>query len=100
WSLLIIFVYWMVWSVGRGQATRGRMSPFLGIWAANLVMLGWIAVQSLRHSFSRTDDGGLLTAPAGWARKALLWLVRRISRAGTRTGTDETAGTSRAPWGL
>ncbi len=37
-SLSILFVYYLLIDVGESMANNGRLSPLLGMWAANLVM--------------------------------------------------------------
>ncbi len=36
-TILLVFVYYFVSSVGIALATQGKVSPFLGVWGANLV---------------------------------------------------------------
>ncbi|MGH9452613.1 MAG: LPS export ABC transporter permease LptF, partial [Terriglobia bacterium] len=38
-ATLLVFIYYVIMAFGLGMAKQGRLSPFLGLWAANLVFL-------------------------------------------------------------
>jgi LPS export ABC transporter permease LptG/LPS export ABC transporter permease LptF len=37
-STAVVLVYWIIFPTVRDQASSGRVSPFIGVWAANLVV--------------------------------------------------------------
>jgi LPS export ABC transporter permease LptF/LPS export ABC transporter permease LptG len=39
-TILLVFLYYFVSSVGIALATQGKLSPFLGVWGANLIFAG------------------------------------------------------------
>jgi LPS export ABC transporter permease LptF len=48
-TILLVFVYYFVSSVGIALATQGKLSPFLGVWGANLVfaLAGTLLLQQM-----------------------------------------------------
>ncbi len=66
-SMAVIFAYWIVFTVSRDQAIRGRIPIFLGVWAANLLMLAWFLSGIARMRGVAADRSrfiGLLTRAA------------------------------------
>jgi len=64
-SLSIIFLYYVLIDVGESMANNGRLSPLLGMWAANLVLGAgalYLLVRAAREAPIR------LPFPAGFAR--------------------------------
>ncbi|HET6374040.1 MAG TPA: LptF/LptG family permease, partial [Candidatus Polarisedimenticolia bacterium] len=59
-SLLVILVYWLLFTVLAGQARGGRISAWLGIWTANAVTLAWAGMAYWRLRRRGTQDGRLL----------------------------------------
>lgn len=101
WSLLVIFIYWTAFTVGRGQAVRGRIPPVIGIWGANFLLLAWIGVQAIRRPFRERDSGPSFLLSAGSRLlDGLRWISRRLSRSGSKAAEDATGGSIRAPLGL
>jgi LPS export ABC transporter permease LptG/LPS export ABC transporter permease LptF len=47
-SLSILFVYYVLIDVGESMANNGRLSPLLGMWAANLVLGGFAIILLVR----------------------------------------------------
>src|SRR6185437_8197143 len=39
-TILLVFIYYFLSSVGVAFAKNGKMSPFLGVWGANLIFSG------------------------------------------------------------
>jgi LPS export ABC transporter permease LptF len=39
-TILLVFLYYFVSSVGVALASQGKLSPFLGVWGANLIFAG------------------------------------------------------------
>ena len=48
-TILLVFVYYFLSLVGTAMATQGKLTPFLGVWAANVVfaIAGGILLQQL-----------------------------------------------------
>ena len=50
-TILLVFVYYFLSSVGVAFATQGKVSPFVGVWSANLIFA--VAGSLLLHQMSR-----------------------------------------------
>ena len=48
-TIMLVFLYYFVSSVGIALATQGKVSPFLGVWGANLIfaLVGAILLQQM-----------------------------------------------------
>jgi LPS export ABC transporter permease LptG/LPS export ABC transporter permease LptF len=69
-TLILVFSYYLIFIFGLGLAKQGRLPPFLGAWAANLVFFGagiW-ALARLDHIPRAPVEG---TDPVAWIRAAL-----------------------------
>jgi LPS export ABC transporter permease LptG/LPS export ABC transporter permease LptF len=90
-SLSIIFVYYVLIDVGESMANSGRLSPILGMWAANLVLGAgalFLLVRAAREApmglptlprFARSI-GARWFAPRAPARASRPVLILRIPR--------------------
>ncbi len=61
-SLLVITVYWVLFTTLVNQARFGRLSPWVGVWTANAVMLIWGAWAYWRLRRRGAQEGRLLRA--------------------------------------
>jgi LPS export ABC transporter permease LptG/LPS export ABC transporter permease LptF len=89
-SLSILFVYYLLIDVGESMANNGRLSPLLGMWAANLVMGAaalFLLVRAAREapirfpSFTRAIGShlGRPRAKPGASRPVVILRVPRFS---------------------
>jgi LPS export ABC transporter permease LptG len=82
-SLLIIFFYYVVIDVGESMANNGRLSPMLGMWAANL-FLGALAIfllmRAAREAGSLPPLGSLVPSSWSFIRKEKAPEERRAAR--------------------
>ena len=85
-TLLLVFSYYLLSQLGVGFAKSGKLSPFLGVWGANLVFtaFGLVLLQQLA-------GGGVLlnffTSVAAWlSRKLGAIAPRRIAQTLARIG--------------
>ncbi len=100
-TLLLVFSYYLLSQLGVGFAKSGKLSPFLGVWGANLIFtaFGLVLLQQLA-------GGGVLlnffTSLAAWlGRKLGAIAPRRIAQALTRLAnpsrTSSPAGVGNRP---
>ena len=76
-TVALVFVYYFFSSVGVAMAKQGKISPFLGVWAAN-VIFAMVGVVLLRQS-SRGESGAVAElarslAPIG------VWIEKRLPK--------------------
>ena len=69
-SVLIILVYWTAFTAGINMSLNGRVSPFLGIWAGNILLGAVSLVLFAAMARERASPAGLVPAagassPAG-----------------------------------
>lgn len=76
-ALILVFAYYMVLVLGLGLTRQGRLPPFLGVWAANLLCLacGLWALSRLDRLPRRPVAGA---DPVAWFRA---WVARRLPSA-------------------
>jgi len=75
-TILLVFVYYFLSSVGVAFAKNGRLSPFLGVWGANLIFAGagiYLLYQMSRGSLAL----GLLSSLGSSINKLYVRLVSR-----------------------
>ena len=74
-TILLVFVYYFLSSIGVAFATQGKLSPFLGVWGANLIFA--FAGALLLYQMSR---GGVALPLISTLGVALARLVSRFRR--------------------
>lgn len=69
-TLILVFVYYLLFIFGLGMARQGRMPPWLGAWGADLIFLalGAWALSRLDRIPHRPVEG---IDPVAWVRSAL-----------------------------
>jgi LPS export ABC transporter permease LptG/LPS export ABC transporter permease LptF len=87
-SIAIIVVYYILSNNGEHAATNGKLSPFLGMWGPNLVLVAigiWLLLRANRDAGSERSGGGF------FSRIASAVLARRSARrmAVSRRDDDE-----------
>jgi len=93
-SLLVIVLYWAIFTFTRDQALAGRLPATLGPWIANLVLLAWAGVGLLRMRRPRDSDSGPFAAVRHFAvRTADLIRPRRaVGTPAAPTGVEALEG--------
>ena len=86
-TILLVFLYYFVSSVGIQLATNGKLSPFLGVWGANLIFA--LAGTLLLQQMSRGGIAISLFSSIGAAVGRVL-SQRRSKESGQRTEIDLT----------
>jgi LPS export ABC transporter permease LptG/LPS export ABC transporter permease LptF len=78
-TLALVFLYYFLSSIGMAMATQGKLSPFLGVWGANILffLAGAVLVQQLSRGSLALD----LLAGLG---KGLTDFFARVSRKRTQ----------------
>ncbi len=92
-SIAIILFYWVAINNGEALAGMGRITPFLGMWAANIVLLAigvYLLIRANRDIGSRRPEGGII-------RRTVAGIRRLFSRreAVEQAGADEPSILSR-----
>ena len=90
-TIILVFVYYFLSSVGIALAAQGKLPPFLGVWGANLLFAAAGAV--LLQQMSR---GGIALSLISTLGLALSRLVARF-RSGSGTAREEQALTAQLP---
>ncbi len=75
-TILLVFVYYLLSSVGIAFATQGKLPPFLGVWGANLIFA--LAGALLLQQMTRGGIALSLVSTAGAA------IARQLSRLRSR----------------
>ncbi|MDE1162571.1 MAG: LPS export ABC transporter permease LptF [Acidobacteriaceae bacterium] len=88
-TLFLVFVYYFASSMGIALARQGKVSPWLGVWGANMIfaLAGLLLIQQMSR-------GGLAL---GLLSRVGMGLSRILQRRKPVTTTDETAS-SFNPW--
>jgi len=92
-TVALVFVYYFFSSVGVAMAKQGKISPFIGVWAAN-VIFAVVGIFLLRQA-SRGESGAVAElarslAPIGvWIEKHL---PKRLRSAPTTPGQESKEG--------
>jgi LPS export ABC transporter permease LptG/LPS export ABC transporter permease LptF len=82
-SLLVILVYWVLFTSTRDQAVRGTVPPILGVWSGNFVIAAWALWAHLRLRWpSRAEREGIFARLLRVTRSAAGEVVKRIPRVG------------------
>jgi LPS export ABC transporter permease LptG/LPS export ABC transporter permease LptF len=82
-TILLVFVYYFLSSIGIAFARTGKVSPFLGVWGANLIFA--VAGTLLLVQMSR---GGIALSLVGSIGQAINKLIARITA--HRNGSDSS----------
>ncbi|HWZ52163.1 MAG TPA: LPS export ABC transporter permease LptG [Granulicella sp.] len=86
-TIFLVVGYYLISSVGVGFAKSGKLSPFLGVWSANLIFT--VAGAVLLQQMSRGGTGNGIFAPLGQALGQ--WLhsgLARLTRGRRETGEE------------
>ena len=77
----LVFIYYFFSSTGVALAKQGKLSPFLGVWAANILfaLLGTILLHSFSHGYLSRFNATLLRVLAVF-RAAVKSLVPSLNR--------------------
>ena len=88
-SIGITIAYWLLYSFGQNLVREGRLSPYIGMWAANalLVCLGLVLL-FLRERSEGLDLGLLLPHRALASLRAMIARVRPSNRQQTKERSD------------
>ncbi|HEX2832151.1 MAG TPA: LPS export ABC transporter permease LptG [Thermoanaerobaculia bacterium] len=86
-SIAIILVYYVLLNNGEDLAVNGKIPPWFGMWAANILLLGigiWLLGRANRDAGANRNEGGLFSRIlAGLAR-----IIPRRSRAADAAGEE------------
>jgi LPS export ABC transporter permease LptG/LPS export ABC transporter permease LptF len=85
-TILLVFVYYFLSSIGVAFAKTGKLSPFLGVWGANLIFAAAGAL--LLYQMSRGGIALGLFSTIGTSINKLLARFTRGSDPGSRTKLD------------
>ena len=82
-TLFLVFLYYFISSVGIALATQGKVSPFFGVWGANLGFgaAGLLLVQQMSR-------GGVALSLIATLGQKLSTLLRRAKRRSSSTAFD------------
>jgi LPS export ABC transporter permease LptG/LPS export ABC transporter permease LptF len=102
-TLLLVFLYYLMTNVGVAFAKSGKLSPFLGVWVANLVFaaFGVALLQQLSGggvllNFVAAAGASLDRHAARFAPRALKALLARLTR-GPQLPAESFADSSSRP---
>src|ERR1035441_10714447 len=82
-TLLLVFAYYLLSQIGVGFAKSGKLSPFLGVWGANLIFTAF-GIILLRES---AGGGAMLNFFTSVAAS----LGKKLSAAAPRRIADRTS---------
>ncbi len=86
-TILLVFVYYFLSSVGVALARNGKLSPFIGVWGANLVFAAAGAL--LLYQMSRGGIALSLVSSIGvWINKLLARFSRKKNNHSPQTNVD------------
>ena len=74
-TIMLVFLYYFVSSVGIALATQGKVSPFLGVWGANLIFA--LVGTTLLQQMSRGSAGLSLLSAIGVLLARLIARLRK-----------------------
>lgn len=81
-AILLVFIYYVIMALGLGLAKQGRVSPELGLWAANAIFALAGAVMMLRLGRVRARPAWLGKLGGWTGRLAERWKAARALRSG------------------
>ncbi len=91
-TILLVFIYYFISSVGVAFAKNGRLSPFLGVWGANLLFTGAGAI--LLYQMSRGSIRlGIFSGIGTYVNKTYTRLTSRSEKESIATGLSPDAAT-------
>jgi lipopolysaccharide export system permease protein len=73
-SIAIILFYYVTINNGEALAAAGRITPFIGMWAANIVLLVlgiYLLIRANRDAGAQRSEGSLLARAFGGIRRAM-----------------------------
>ena len=59
-SLVVIVIYWLIYTFARDQSLTGKLPAWLGPWSANLVLIPWAAILLWRMRRPRDPASGVV----------------------------------------
>ena len=91
-TILLVFIYYFISSVGVAFAKNGRLSPFLGVWGANLLFTGAGAI--LLYQMSRGSITlGVFSSIGTYVNKTYTRLTSRGEKESIASGLSPDAAT-------
>jgi LPS export ABC transporter permease LptG/LPS export ABC transporter permease LptF len=92
-AIIVIAVYWVIFTSTRDLGSDGQIPVPLGVWAANLVIVAWIAVAllRLRRSVGRRTGFAALLFPIHAVATGIASVAGRLRRRSERAGADPAA---------
>lgn len=75
-SLFVLLLYYVVFIILRNEAARGAVSPFLGAWTANLLLVPWFLWSAWRIRNPAAREVSILS----WSRERLRVLGKSLRR--------------------
>ena len=90
-SLLVILVYWFIFVLTRNLSARpgSFVSPVIGVWLANIVILIWAIIALWRMRRAPPGDGGLLARLSRGVGAAVKRLRKRRIAPAEQSGTAQ-----------
>jgi LPS export ABC transporter permease LptG/LPS export ABC transporter permease LptF len=86
-TIVLVFIYYFLSDVGIAFAQSGRLSPFLGVWGANLIFAAAGAI--LLYQMSRGGIALSIFSSIGvWLNKLITRLINRNQSPNTRSNYD------------
>jgi LPS export ABC transporter permease LptG/LPS export ABC transporter permease LptF len=86
-TIVLVFIYYFLSSVGVAFAQSGRLSPFLGVWGANLLFAAAGAI--LLYQMSRGGIALSIFSSIGeWLNRLVTRLISRDQSPNARSGHD------------
>ena len=91
-TLLLVFAYYLLSQVGVGLAKSGKLSPFLGVWGANLIFtaLGIVLLRQLAGGAAGSCSTSSPPSLPGWAANSAPSLPAASSRLSPASPTRPT----------
>ncbi len=96
-SLLVILLYWIVFTFAMNLARSGEIAPWLGAWSANLVLVPWAAVAYWRLRRSRGEREGVLSRVFGALYRTARFLAPRSTTSRAAQASGEALDDEAAP---
>jgi LPS export ABC transporter permease LptG len=84
-SIAIILVYYLMIKYGEDLAISGKISPFIGMWAPNILFLGlgiWLTIRANRDAGAQRQEGTLLRKMTSLFTRRRQPIERRVAPVG------------------